>query len=862
LSEEPKDAYLILPSEGDKWRFGCQCHVRGVSAHLDLRMEVSETKLVGWTINLVKSILGDLILKFVDEEELVKALKKGREALKDKPWREWVRDLDPDELSEALDDKFKAAVSERTREMSYGEIEEIVKPYGSRVKEFFQAPTNRALLETKAPEPHEWINVKGRMEPGEVGATATLPGFFVPLDSGRVEFLAQKPYHHEYQFDGEVLKGKYVVTQLFRPGKWMKAGKRPHVWMMSSTLPDDLPYVISRRAVDKDWMPPEGFSALPEFIRKQVPEEYRYWKRKGGEAKEARNKLVGALKAKEVVLKPVAEAAEASLTFQLKRLWWKGATIIRGMPEVMYSILVIKDGKIRENWYFDLNPVDFLGTLTHMRESKPKILLEPEGELGPEYTLDPNKKIPVLFDTLDSGALEEIASTTDFKRYRFEGKLLKGPHVFMRRDPKSEMWVWDKSEPPKPKESGYAPSGTSGRVLGPPISLEDVLSRTKKIVLKDPFVVLTGGLAATGKSTGDADIMILWPYEDSELLRPVSFRLDRAYRDIRRHVFPDLVGPFTKYYPLYRLVLEPVEAPQPVQMAFVTEAFPAVLQYHSPEPEGRFPPHWDLRINDPDREDLIHFVLFKDPAEKGIIHGYPEPCPDKEWMNEEGTIRIPSGQLTSVKIVDRGTAKILSSSKDKWLIDFSLEHLKGLWTFEREDDLWVLREEDTAIQESFQWMDTYEVDDLKSDDRNLWIRGQALLPALSRNVDEGTGKHLRYTKDEIIRMARTARDKPLLLNHDNRLRLGDIPIAEEEDGKLEFLGHIQVPPCPPEIFQQIRKLPPGERKLSIKAQPLAKKETPKEVIPLGLEITEISVLLGLEPGIKDTNFEILVDGWR
>jgi hypothetical protein len=56
--------------------------------------------------------------------------------------------------------------------------------------------------------------------------------------------------------------------------------------------PDDAtPYVLSKEAVDKDWIPPRGISALPKAMREAVPAELHYWEVSGTEALDRRAKL-------------------------------------------------------------------------------------------------------------------------------------------------------------------------------------------------------------------------------------------------------------------------------------------------------------------------------------------------------------------------------------------------------------------------------------------------------------------------------------------------------------------------------------------------------------------------------------------
>jgi len=308
----PKRPFLYNPPEDKEWQYRLFSHVRGASEHSDLRQEITPEWLVGYTIMIIKSILPDLILKFYTKEEFMKGLKKPG-ILKGQDWKKWLEEEDVDVISQALTDKFKDEVSRKTLDMKYEEIASIIKKHVHEIVEFFADPDNKAFVKLKAPQTHAWLEEEGRKEPGEMGATRTLPGFFVPIDRGVYEALSQKEYFHEYWYHGNVLNGKFVFRKLYRPGKWAKVGKRRMVWMVWKTLPEDLPYVISRRAVKKKWMPKEGISALPRHIRKQIPKEYQYWKEKGAKAREIRDRLVNAIKKKEVILKTMKELEKEAL---------------------------------------------------------------------------------------------------------------------------------------------------------------------------------------------------------------------------------------------------------------------------------------------------------------------------------------------------------------------------------------------------------------------------------------------------------------------------------------------------------------------------------------------------------------------
>lgn len=63
-----------------------------------------------------------------------------------------------------------------------------------------------------------------------------------------------------------------------------------------------LPYVLSARAVDKNWIPPCGTSALPRRIRNKIPEKYKYWEQKEEKKRlEIRDQLIEEIKKKLLV---------------------------------------------------------------------------------------------------------------------------------------------------------------------------------------------------------------------------------------------------------------------------------------------------------------------------------------------------------------------------------------------------------------------------------------------------------------------------------------------------------------------------------------------------------------------------------
>lgn len=112
--------------------------------------------------------------------------------------------------------------------------------------------------------------------------------------------------------------------------------------------------------------------------------------------------------------------------------------------------------------------------------------------------------------------------------------------------------------------------------------------------------------------------------------------------------------------------------------------------------------HWDLRVK-PDSK-IWHLVLKNNPLDlSGSVMGYEKPCTDPEAMKkgikdieelEPGTEWNPTKDTPAfIKALDHGNCTVLEDSDTFKKIEFKGEHLRGLWTFTREDpesDLWIM----------------------------------------------------------------------------------------------------------------------------------------------------------------------------
>lgn len=128
-----------------------------------------------------------------------------------------------------------------------------------------------------------WLDVDSEMfSPGEAGGTRTSKGIVVTVDRPKVEFGLQKPFSHEYFVTGgKSVSGILNFRQSDPDGDWFVS--------VSKSM---LPAVLQWQAVQTRSMPPDGRSGLPLSLEREVPQEFRYWKSTGDEARRIRDALV------------------------------------------------------------------------------------------------------------------------------------------------------------------------------------------------------------------------------------------------------------------------------------------------------------------------------------------------------------------------------------------------------------------------------------------------------------------------------------------------------------------------------------------------------------------------------------------
>ena len=308
-----------------------------------------------------------------------------------------------------------------------------------------EAASHKIRVTWKAQEPTDWLKVEKVVEPGEVGATKTEFGVFSIVDKPTVYFGAQKAYFKEFFIQGKVIDGRWVIRYL--PNPWKEEPRTNFVFLMWKPE-DQVPYVLSKRAVEKKWIPPYGISCLPPAIRKSIPDAFKYWvKKENTERLTIRNALIDAIKAGSVKiakLQSPPDAKNVTADAVLQHHWYRGQYVVRGGPTQEHWDLRIKYGSIHFVLYE--NPMTVAETLGEYQPSERYVDVKGIKELPPGSPGNPSKNTPAFIETIDEGQVEIIESNAIFMKVRFAMKKLKGMFTFTKPEVKQNLWVVQRSK--------------------------------------------------------------------------------------------------------------------------------------------------------------------------------------------------------------------------------------------------------------------------------------------------------------------------------------------------------------------------------------------------------------------------------
>jgi len=310
----------------------------------------------------------------------------------------------------------------------------------------------RVFAEEKAPEPRPWLTYEGVVKPGTVGATKHEPGVFVKWDYGKVWLGRFDDEFKEFFFDGKELKGRWIARLI--PRRKPAHAKSAFLWLFGKPK-DQTPFVLSRRAVKEEWIPPHGVSALPPWIREQIPPEYQYWKHRSKKKRlEVRAALVEAIKKGEVKIK-LAKRAKYVLQWH----FWKKRTLIRSGPSAQHYDLRIQIPGRKSLMHFVLhkNPLTHDEVAAELKDcpdpSWMKRGLKKREEIEPGKPGNPTKDTPAYIEVIDKGTCTVVTKEDTFIRIMFHSGKMKGLWVASRSSPNDPIWLFRRTELPQPSST-------------------------------------------------------------------------------------------------------------------------------------------------------------------------------------------------------------------------------------------------------------------------------------------------------------------------------------------------------------------------------------------------------------------------
>ncbi|MEM2047964.1 MAG: hypothetical protein QXZ06_08780, partial [Candidatus Jordarchaeales archaeon] len=366
-----KEQYVEYPSGKGPWEFVIMEHIRGRSSHLDLRLRMNN-HLVGHTI------------------------------------------FTPGAVGEPI--KFKASVKNTP-----------LRGTRKAIQPLFW------LLDGHRGAPKLDIGESFKVPPGEVGATAEHPGIFKILDRGVWWPGALKPWFLEYWLKGKELFPDWtrVTVRVMRFQKIDPETKKPtgkyEIGTLFQVPADQTPYCVSKRAREKNWVPPKGFIPIPPELRKgKEYEEWLEWvKEQWASGKAGRMKTL-------------------SLGYYvLHEVAWKGQEVVRRLPVLTWYLRLKEDGRINSFHLWE-NPL-YTYPVACFKEGRVKRKwFDYEGDLQPNTEYNPNKRLTARMRVLTRGRVLVTRKHDGIERIflRFKSGDMAGEWVLEQEDKGSNNYAF------------------------------------------------------------------------------------------------------------------------------------------------------------------------------------------------------------------------------------------------------------------------------------------------------------------------------------------------------------------------------------------------------------------------------------
>jgi len=424
------------PPEDKTYRYAVSAHFIGRSSHWDDRVEYND-KLQGFTL----AVLMPGALK-----EPVETMAQARKAIKNPDlWK-----INP-RTGEFRKRRVRSGVVRRTS----------------------------IWAALKAPEPKAWLGYEGVITAGP-GRSRYHVGVLVTVDKGVAEYGSILPYFVEFFRHGKVFNGRYFYRML--PTKRAReveklegralleylvyneneinselheifkqelgpAEEQParggYFWLLIK--PDDqTPYVLQKDTVQKGWVPPEGISALPKEIRKKVPSDLQYWKKKSlSERRKLRNELVKYFEEEKVT--------KSTAKFVLQYQTFRGPIHVRFGPTTEIWRFWIKKDNTISHYVFESDPIKKIAAgLRESYASEKEMNLgvgsEEPVKVDPGTRLNPTKNTPSFIEVVASGSLTFLEDSREFKKFRIRSGPMRGLWILFKERPDINIWTLSRTE--------------------------------------------------------------------------------------------------------------------------------------------------------------------------------------------------------------------------------------------------------------------------------------------------------------------------------------------------------------------------------------------------------------------------------
>jgi len=344
----------------------------------------------------------------------------------------------------------------------------------------------------KAPEPKAWLGYEGVITAGP-GRSKYHVGVLVTVDKGIAEYGSILPYYVEFFRHGKVFNGRYFyrmlptrrvreveglkgralseylryneneinaeLCEIFKDEVLEPAEEQParggYFWLLIK--PDDqTPYVLQKDTVQKGWVPPAGISALPKEIRKKVPPDLQYWKKKSlKERRKLRDELVKYFEEEKVT--------KSTASYVLQYQTFRGPIHVRFGPTTeLWRFWIKKDDTIL-HYVFESDPLRKIAAgLQESFASEEEMNLgvgsDKPVEVKPGTRLNPTKNTPSFIEVVASGSMSLLEDSREFKKFQIKSGAMKGLWILFKERPDINIWTLSRTEEgPGLKKDFYVP---------------------------------------------------------------------------------------------------------------------------------------------------------------------------------------------------------------------------------------------------------------------------------------------------------------------------------------------------------------------------------------------------------------------